>query len=398
MDDQPARQGDAASDPVARARGLVPLLQSAAQRIDAARELPSDVLDAMHAARMFRMLVPRSCNGLEIHPAVYIQCVEAIASGDASAAWCMNQGSVSLMASAYMKLPQALHAFGGDRDVLAWGYGPNGRAMRVDGAWRITGKWSFASGSRHATWLGAHCQCINPDGSPLLGPNGKPWERTALFPRGQATIIDDWFVLGLRGTGSDSYTVQDLPVDDGFVITRDSPEERRESGPLYKFAQMQLYAAGFACVGLGIARQMLDDFMNMAHAKTPAATAGLLRDNGYIQNLVGLSDVRLKAARRHLIHVIETVYAEVAASGEDISVDQRIAVRQAGTYAIHEARDVVMAIYHEAGSTAVFNSQPFERRLRDINAVSQQLQGRRSHFETVGQHMLGLTPPSMRFV
>jgi indole-3-acetate monooxygenase len=397
MDDQPAGRGDAATDHIARARSLIPLLQTAAKRIDAARELPPDVLDGMHAAKMFRLLVPRSCNGLEIDPATYIQCVEAIAIGDASAAWCMNQGSVSLMASAYMKLPQALQAFGGDRDVLAWGYGPNGRAMRVDGGWQITGKWSFASGSRHATWLGAHCQCINPDGSPLLGPNGTPWERTAMFPREQAKIIDDWFVLGLRGTGSDTYTVQDLFVDDGFVITRDSPVERREPGPLYKFAQMQLYAAGFACVGLGIARQMLDDFMKVAHAKTPAASAGLLRDNNYIQHIVGLSDVRLKAARHYLIHVIERVYADVAATGRNISVDQRIAVRQAGTYAIHEARDVVTAIYHEAGSTAVFDNQPFERRLRDINAVSQQLQGRRSHFETVGQHMLGLTP-GMRWV
>jgi hypothetical protein len=142
---------------------------------------------------------------------------------------------------------------------------------------------------------------------------------------------------------------------------------------------------------------MLDDFMKMAHAKTPAASAGLLRDNNYIQNVIGLSDVRLKAARQYLVHVMQQVYAELAVTGQNISVDQRIAVRQAGTYAIHEARDVVTAIYHEAGSTAVFDNQPFERRLRDINAVSQQLQGRRSHFETVGQHMLGLTP-GMRWV
>ncbi|HEY1933213.1 MAG TPA: acyl-CoA dehydrogenase family protein [Acetobacteraceae bacterium] len=397
MDDQTAARSAAAVDYVARARSLIPLLQSAARHIDEARELPADVLDGMHAEKMFRLLVPRSCNGIELDPATYIQCVEAIAMGDASAAWCMNQGSVSLMAAAYMQLPQAREAFGGDRDVLAWGYGPNGRAMRVADGWRITGKWSFASGSRHATWLGAHCQCINPDGTPIPGPNGAPWERTALFPREKATITDDWFVLGLRGTGSDTYTVQDLPVDDAHVITRDSPAERREPGPLYKFTQMQLYAAGFACVGLGIARQMLDDFMKVALAKTPAAGPGLLRDNNYIQHLIGLSDVRLKAARRYLLHVVQQIHDDVAASGQTISVDQRIAVRQAGTYAIHEARDVATAIYHEAGSTAVFDNQPFERRLRDINSVSQQLQGRRSHFEIVGQHMLGLTP-GMRWV
>jgi len=397
MDDQPDAQADAATDYIARARALIPVLQAAASRIDDARELPADVLDAMHAQKMFRLLVPRSCGGIELDPATYIQCVEQIAMGDASAAWCMNQGSVSLMAAAYMAPEAARATFGGDRDVLAWGYGPNGRLVRTDGGWRVTGKWSFASGSRHATWLGAHCTCVNADGTPMLNAEGKPWERTGLFPRHKATVTDDWFVLGLRGTGSDTYTVQDMFLDDAHVITRDSPAERREAGPLYRFAQMQLYAAGFACVALGIARQMLDMFMDMAGRKTPAMSAGLLRDNNAIQHIIGHSDVRLKAARRYLIHVLQVIYADVAATGQQISVDQRIAVRQAGTYAIHEARDVATAIFHEAGSTAIFENQPFERRLRDINSVSQQLQGRRAHFETVGQHMLGLQP-GMRWV
>ena len=156
---------------------------------------------------MFRLLVPRSCGGAELEPATYVQCVEAIAMGDASAAWCMNQGSVSMMSAAYMGLDAAREAFGGVRDVLAWGYGPNGQAVRVEGGWRVTGKWSFASGSRHSTWLGAHCLCVEQDGTPMRGPNGKPWERTALFRREQAKIDDIWFVLGLRGTGSDTYSV-----------------------------------------------------------------------------------------------------------------------------------------------------------------------------------------------
>ena len=150
--------------------------------------------------------------------------------GDASAAWCMNQGSVSMVSAAYMGLEAARGAFGGVRDVLAWGYGPNGKAVRVEGGWRLTGKWSFASGSRHSTWLGGHCICVEQDGTPMRGPNGKPWERTAVFPRAQAKIDDVWFVLGLRGTGSDTYAVDDLFVDDAHVFTRDDPGERREPG------------------------------------------------------------------------------------------------------------------------------------------------------------------------
>ncbi|HTB43292.1 MAG TPA: acyl-CoA dehydrogenase family protein [Acetobacteraceae bacterium] len=389
MDMQHPGEADTAANPVARARALIPLLQQAAPRIDAARELPPDVLDAMFAAGMFRLLVPRSCGGAELEPATYVQCVEAIAMGDASAAWCMNQGSVSMMSAAYMGLDAAREAFGGERDVLAWGYGPNGRAVRVEGGWRVTGKWSFASGSRHSTWLGAHCLCVEADGTPIQGPAGKAWERTALFRREQAKIDDIWFVLGLRGTGSDTYSVTDLFVDDAHVFTRDYAGERREPGTLYRFHMMQMYAAGFACVALGIARQTLDTFIVMAGTKAPAQSQTLLRDNNTIQHIIGHSDARLKAARAWLLRLLEETYAEVGRTGE-LNVDQRISIRQATTYAIHEARDVVTTIYHEAGSTAIFDNQPFERRLRDVNSVSQQLQGRRAHFETVGQHMLGL--------
>jgi len=388
MDMQHPGEADTTDDPIARARALIPLLQQAAPRIDAARELPSDVLDAMFAAGMFRLLVPHSCGGAELEPAAYVQCVEAIAMGDASAAWCMNQGAVSMMSAAYMGLDAAREAFGGVRDVLAWGYGPNGKAMRVEGGWRLTGKWSFASGSRHSTWLGGHCICVEPDGTPMRGPNGKPWERTALFRREQATIDDIWFVLGLRGTGSDTYSVNDLFVDDAHVFTRDDAGERREPGTLYHFHQMQIYAAGFACVALGIARQTLDAFIVMAGTKSPAQSS-LLRDNNTIQHIIGYSDARLKAARAWILQLLKDTYAELARPAE-LTVEQRVAIRQATTYAIHEARDVVTTIYHEAGSTAIFDDESFERRLRDVNSVSQQMQGRRAHFETVGQHMLGL--------
>jgi len=383
MDMQHQGGAGATDDPVARARALIPLLQAAAARIDAARELPPDVL-----AGLFRLLVPRSCGGAELDPATFVQCVEAIAMGDASAAWCMNQGAVSMMAAAYMPHEAAHDAFGGERDVLAWGYGPNGRAMRVDGGWRITGKWSFASGSRHSNWLGAHCLCVEPDGTPMRGPHGRNWERTALFPREKAEIVDDWQVMGLRGTGSDTYSVRDVVVDDARVVTRDYPGERREPGPLYRFQQMQLYAAGFAFVALGLARQTLDTFIAVAKSRAPAQSQTLLRDNAAVQHIVGYSDARVKAARGGLLRLLEHSYA--AAGGGELSLDHRMAIRQASTYAIHEAREVVAAIYHEAGSTAIFDSQPFERRLRDVNAVSQQLQGRRAHFETVGQHLLGL--------
>ena len=375
-------------DHIARARALAPLLAAAAPRIDAANELPPDVLDAMHAAGMFRLLVPRSVGGAELDPATYIQCVEAIAGGDASVAWCMNQGSGCSMSAGYLEPGAAREVFGGKRDVLAWGQGPGAKAIRVDGGWRITGSWSFASGSRHATWLGAHCPCFDADGTPQRHPDGRPWERTMLLRRETAAIKDVWQVVGLRGTGSDTYSVQDMFVDDAHTLTRDRAKERREPGLIYKFAAMQIYASGFASVALGIARAALDAFIDLARGKTPALSQTALRDNAVVQSSIGIADAKLHAAREWLLKVMTETQESVRLTGE-LTLDQRIKIRQAATYAIHQSKEVVDTAYHEAGATAIFDSNPFERRFRDVNTVTQQVQGRRSHFETVGQHLLG---------
>jgi alkylation response protein AidB-like acyl-CoA dehydrogenase len=382
---------------IARARSLIPLLQAAAPRIDAACELPSDVLDAMFDAGMFRLLIPRTYGGFELRPSEYVQCVEAIAIGDASTAWCMNQGSGCSMTSAYMAPEVSREVWGGKRDVLAWGQGPGAKAVRAEGGWRVTGTWSFASGSRHATWLGAMCPCFEADGvTPQRRPDGKPWERTMLFRREQAKIDDVWQVLGLRGTGSDNYTINDMFIDDAHSVTRESDEDRRESGRLYRFQAMQLYASGFACVGLGTARAMLDAFIALAKGKTQAWSSDPLRENHAVQHIIGYSDAALKAAKAGLLKVLDDVWDEVGALGH-LTVDARVRVRAASTFAIHTARDVVHRVYHEAGSTAIFVNQPFERRLRDMNSVSQQLQGRRTHFETVGLYLLG-GEPNMRWL
>jgi len=387
---------EATADHVAAARALIPLLQQAGPRIDAARELPADVLDAMHARQMFRLLVPRSLGGAELDPATYVQAVEAIAIGDASTAWCMNQNSGCSMTAAYLAPHVARHVFGGERDVLAWGQARGrARAVKQPGGWRVTGTWLFASGSRHASWLGGHCPTFEPDGTQHYQPDGTPVERTMLFPRAAARIDDVWQVMGLRGTGSDTYSIEDIFVADEYSVTRDKNEERQEPGLLYRFTTMNIYASGFGAVGLGVARGMLDTFLALASDKTPHS-AKAMRESGVVQSLIGRADARLKAARALLVQVLASTQQAVAARGW-MTLDEKIAIRQAATFAITESRDVVNALWHEAGATAIFDTQPFERRFRDMNTVSQQLQGRASHFETVGQHLLGV-PAGLRWV
>ena len=137
--------GSSGAECLERARGLIPLLRSAAPRIDEACALPADVLDAMHDAGMFRLLIPRTYGGFELKPSDYVRCVEAIAIGDASAAWCMNQGSGCSMTSAYMAPEVSREIWGGKRDVLAWGQGPGTKAVRTEGGWLCTGCLLYTS-------------------------------------------------------------------------------------------------------------------------------------------------------------------------------------------------------------------------------------------------------------
>jgi indole-3-acetate monooxygenase len=373
------------------------LLEANAAQIDATRELPQEGLEAMHTAGLFRLLLPRSVGGMELDPLTYNRVVETVAAGYASAAWCMNQNTGCSMSAAYLAPDVAWKIFGADRrGVLAWGQAPNTKAIAVPGGWRVTGKWLFASGSRHATWLGAHVQTVREDGTPFLTQEGKPVDRTMLFPRDVATITDVWQVMGLRGTGSDSYEVRDLFVAADHALARDTDAERRESGPLYCFATGHIYASGFAAVAMGIARASLDAFIALARDKTPALSQTSLRDNHVVQSKVAFASATLQSARAWLHQVLRDAWTEAEMKGK-LSLDTRMAIRLASTYAIQQSRQVVDTAYHEAGATAIFDANPFERRFRDINAVTQQVQGRHTHFETVGQHMLGLQP-HMRWI
>lgn len=389
------------ADAVSRARAVAPLIAVAADRIEAGCEVTAEVMDAMHEARLFRTLLPRSLGGDEIRPADYVRMMMVIAAADASTAWCVGQNSGCSMAAAYMEPAAARRIWGDDpRAALAWGAGPQGRAVVVPGGYRVTGTWQFASGGRHATWLGGHSRVIEPDGTMRRwaeGPlAGELVERSMLMPCADVTMLRDWNPMGLRGTGSDTYTATDVFVPEEHTVIRDNPPDRREGGTLYRFTTTHLYASGFGAVALGIAQGALDAFLAIARDKTPQASARMLRDSHHVQTGLALATAKLHAARSLLITTLETVWDSVAANG-GLSVDERMQIRMAATFATHQAKEVVDFAYHEAGATAIFTRFGLERRFRDVNAVTQQVQARITHLETVGAHLLGLSPP-LRFV
>jgi alkylation response protein AidB-like acyl-CoA dehydrogenase len=376
---------------VERARALAPLLESCADQVEADRRLTPTLLDGLHDAALFRLLLPRFLDGGEVDPVTFVTVIEEIAKGEGSAAWCLCQAGGCAMTAAYLSPEVAREVFGDRRAVLAWGPGPDARAIAVDGGYRVTGMWSFASGCRHATWLGGHCPIVTAAGAPRRRADGRREERTMLFPAASAEIVDVWHVSGLRGTGSDAFTVADLYVPHEYSVSRDDPAERRQPGPLYCFPAGSLYASGFAGVALGLGRAMLDAFVDLAREKTPRGGRRTLRDNHVIQSQVAQAEARLRSARMFLMGSLDEIWREVGRSGT-LTLDQRMTIRLAATYAIHQARDVADTAYAAAGSSAIFTAGAFERRFRDIHAVTQQLQGRQSHFETVGQFLLGLEP------
>jgi indole-3-acetate monooxygenase len=382
-------------DYVQRAREFAPELAAAAAEIECRRELPEPVVAALVERGFFRLLLPGSLGGAELLPASFVPVIEEIAKADASTAWCLNQASGCSMTAAYLEPAAAREIFGGPRGILAWGPGP-GKARVVDGGYRVTATFSFASGSHNATWLGCHVPVVEADGTPRLNYDGSPVIRTMLFPKSSAQITEIWHVIGLKGTGSDRFSVEDLFVPEQHTATRDV-EARREEGLLYRFSSLQLYAAGFAGVALGIARSTLDAFVGLAHDKVPFRSGSTLRDNHLIQSQVAQAEARLCAARAFLLRSLDEITAEIERTGH-ITLDQRMDIRLASTFAIHQSLQVVDTAYHSAGSTAIFEENPFERRFRDIHTVSQQLQGRQEHFETVGQYLLGPEPDSLMWL
>jgi len=380
------------TDLVARAAALAPLIGAASPRIEATRRLTEDVVAALHEAGLFRLLMPRWLGGGETPPSIFIEAVETIARADASTAWCLCQMNVCSIASVYLASATAKAIFGQPGAALAWGTPSSAKAVKVAGGYRVSGDWEFGSGCHHATWLGAHCPVVSEDGSPCHDESGRPEERTLLFPRAAATITDVWQVLGLRGTGSDRYSLDGLfvPEERAILALLHWPDAARLAlAAPYRFGANNLYAAGFAAVGLGNARGALDSFVALARSKVPRWGRSQLRDDVVVQVAVAEADTELRSARTHLVQTLRESEAAAMRQG-GLTLEQRMQIRAAGTFGIRVATRAVDRLYELAGTTAIFDGNPFERRFRDARTVSQHLQGRVGHFETVGKHLLGI--------
>lgn len=370
---------------VATALALQALIEHEATEIDRRRELTPALIAALKDGGFFRMLKPRFLDGMELKPSDFASVTEAIAAADASTAWVVCQANGCSTSAAYLDERVSREIFAPPDGILAWGPpGSRYEAEPVPGGYMLSGTWLFASGQQAASWMGAHVRV-----------HGRNEVRTLLFPKSSVRMVDVWHVVGLRGTASNEYVVKDLFVPEERTFIRDAPADRRYDAPLYHFTSGQLYSCGFAGVALGIARGMLDAFLALPAAKISRGAARPLRENNVTQSLLAQSEARWHSARAFLHNTADELYDHILGHG-DMTDRQAAMLRLASTWTIHQAREVANTIYQIAGSMAIFENQPFERRFRDINSVSQQSQGRLMHYESVGQIMFGM-PPENQF-
>ena len=376
-------------DPLEAARRLAPSVQAAADEADAIRELPPEIANEIAEAGMFRALVPRSLGGWELELPTYVNVLECLAMADGSIAWCVNQGAVFATNSAFLPRETAAEIWADRCMVVANGPSPTAEAEPVEGGYRVNGRWAFSSGICHAPWLAGLCFIVE-GGERKLTPAGVPVIRHMFFPKSVARIEDTWQVQGLRATGSHHFAVEDLFVPhERTVWTYGDPA--LEPGPLYAYPMVLLFACGFSAIAIGIARSALDWLIEFANAKKPRGAADVLREQAMVQMMVGRAEATLRSARAYHRETVGAVWESVTASGE-ISLDQRVQLRMATTHCIRLATEVVDIAYNACGSDAIYASSPVQRKFQDLHVITQHLQGRLVHYESVGRHFLGLKP------
>src|ERR1700761_6518554 len=150
------------SDALDRARGLAAIIATHADAIDRTQRFPAPLLEAMHEARIFKMLLPRSVGGDQIMPSAYMRALEEVSRAEGSVGWCVSIANCNGLISAWMDLPIAREIWGGGRTTVAWGPPNESKAIAVPGGYRITGRWEFASGWRPSLSVGGRGPGLGP--------------------------------------------------------------------------------------------------------------------------------------------------------------------------------------------------------------------------------------------
>jgi alkylation response protein AidB-like acyl-CoA dehydrogenase len=371
-------------------RQLGPQIRAARQEAEELRETPPALANAITKAGLYQMYLPRSADGPEMSPLAVFSAIEELSKADGSVGWNVMITTVLSFFTGWLT-PNVTRGMCGDPADLrmAGSLRPQGRARPVDGGYCVNGQWNFASGIRNANWL--HCTCMVMDGEkPEITTAGTPRVRVMWVPAADATIKDTWSVIGMRGTGSQDFTVENLFVpEERTHFAGDPPVEK---GPLYqpRGLFMNLFAT-VAANSLGIARAAIDDFVQIATKEGSTQSPTLLRDRAFVQSRVAEAEAMLNASRAYLIDALGRAWAAQCAEVADPTAEI-VQARLATTHAMHETVRAVELVFRAAGTNAIYTHNPLERHFRDIHVAIQHNAGFPVHYESAGKVLMGLRP------
>jgi alkylation response protein AidB-like acyl-CoA dehydrogenase len=360
---------------------LADLAARLAPESERARRLPDELVTAMTDAGVFRMLVPEAAGGLERHPAELVDTVADLARGDGAAGWCAAIGATSGLLAAYLPQDSAREIYADPRAISGGVFAPRGRATRhPDGGFSVSGRWPFASGCTHCSWLMGGC---------IIEGDDPPMPTLMIAPAAEVTIHEDtWDSMGLRGTGSHDIEMRDVhvPAERAASLIGDRPTA---PGRLYAFPVFGLLALAIGAVGLGIARGALDDIQALAGVRTPTGSRRTMAERTAVQSELAGAEASLRAARALLDDAIERAWA--AATSGEVPLDERAALRLAATHAATTGAEITTTAYQLGGGSSVYESKsPLPRRFRDAHTATQHMLVAPATNELAGRLILGL--------
>lgn len=343
--------------------------------------LPEGIVAALKRRNCFSLLLPRSLGGNQMDYPDYVRLVQAVATADGSAGWCVNQGSV--LASLARLLPAREEIWHKPNVSLANGPPLKCFSSAVSNGYSLTGTWTFSSGIDHADWL---------IGVAPLKENGQT--RAILWhflPKQDATIDEAaWAVNGLRATGSFQFSVAELFVPASHVLT---VEVREDDAPLYQIPLNLLFAGGFSAVALGVSRAALDFAEQRLQRKIKRFDKQTMNLSALTQSEIALSEAMWQANEAYLHQTIEAVWGSITKLGV-CTFENKVKLRLAATHVIRESKKVTDAAYDLCSTDSIFKDQDIQRRFQDMHVISQHLQGRPDIYALVGKYYLGLDAAS----
>lgn len=364
-------------------QALQRLLEEArTRRMEFARQgrLSGDIVDLLKQAGIFRALVARRFGGEELSPSDFCRLVERISAADGSTGWIASFGHAAIYLSALpIATLETIYADGPDV-IFAGGIFPPKPARRVDGGFLVNGRWSWASGCTAAAYLGVGIKV--DDGST---ESGLP--RMAVIPRENATIIDNWDVNGLRGTGSHDIEVTGVVVPEDWTFIRGGASSL--DTPLFRYPTLAIASQVLAAVGLGAARAALDQAIAMAGERTSITGAPRLAERPHVQIELAKAEAELRSARAFLYEATDQAYERLAA-GEELGLQMRTLLRLSATHAAKVGADVTRAAYTMCGTAGIFTGHPLAQALQDALVVPQHVFLSDSTWQSAGRMLLGL--------